>query len=233
MKYKLINGIKIYAPSSRKSLIDFALKNHSLLVAVNAEKILHATDDSRSIINRNVGYSDGFGAVLALKRSGLTDVVKIPGCELWLDVIRTHYLDKTFYLVGGDESVIKETVSLLEGQFQGIEILNSRSGYLKNEIETQELISDVVEKKPDIVFVAMGSPKQEFLMERMRKQHLALYQGLGGSFDVFIGNVKRAPAWWIENHLEWLYRLIQEPKRIKRQVHLVKFLVILMLGRFN
>ncbi len=233
MKYKKINGVSIYTPTSRKSLIDFSIKNNSILIAVNAEKILHATDESREIINRNVGYPDGLGAVLALKRSGFSDVVKIPGCELWLDIIRTHYSDKTFYLVGGKDPVIQDTVCLLQREFQGIDILNYRNGYLKTETETQALINDIVEKKPDIVFVAMGSPKQEFLMERIRHRHPALYQGLGGSFDVYVGNVKRAPRWWVDNHLEWLYRLIQEPSRIKRQVHLVKFLSLLTLGRFN
>lgn len=233
MKYKIINGIKIFAPMSRESLIDFALKNHCLLVAVNAEKILNATDYSRAIINHNVGYPDGLGAVLALRKSGVTDAQKIPGCELWLDIIRTHFLKKTFYLVGGEDSVIRDTVTKLKSKFQGIDIVNYRSGYLETEFEKQALINDVAAKKPDIVFVAMGSPKQEMLMEEMRKQHLALYQGLGGSFDVYTGNVKRAPMWWIENHLEWLYRLLQEPKRIKRQIHLVKFLFFLILGRFN
>lgn len=233
MKYKIINGVKIFAPASRRSLIDFALKHHSLLVAVNAEKILYANLDTRNIINCNVGYSDGLGAVLALRKSGLKGVLKIPGCELWLDVIRSYYLDKSFYLVGGKESVINDTVVKLEAEFEGIDIVNYRNGYLETELEAQALINDIVDKKPDIVFVAMGSPKQELLMERMRQRHRALYQGLGGSFDVFIGNTQRAPVWWMENHLEWFYRLIQEPKRIKRQLHLVRFLILLMLGRFN
>ncbi|WP_372377735.1 WecB/TagA/CpsF family glycosyltransferase [Vibrio natriegens] len=233
MKYKKINGVSIHTPTSRKSLIDFAIKNNSILIAVNAEKILHATDESREIINRNVGYPDGLGAVLALKQSGFSDVVKIPGCELWLDIIRTHYSDKTFYLVGGKDSVIQETVCLLQKEFQGIDILNYRNGYLKAETETQALINDIVDRKPDIVFVAMGSPKQELLMEKMSKQHSALYQGLGGSFDVYTGVVKRAPSWWVEHHLEWLFRLLQEPKRIVRQVHLVRFVTLLFMGKFK
>ncbi|TKG10171.1 WecB/TagA/CpsF family glycosyltransferase [Vibrio sp. F13] len=233
MIFKKINGIKIYAPSSRQCLIDYAIENHVLLVAVNAEKILHATVESRNIINRNIGYPDGFGATLALKKLGLTDVVKIPGCELWLDIIRAYYTDKSFYLVGGKAPVIEQTVVQLKDEFQGINIVNFRDGYLKTENEIQSLIDDIEEKKPDVVFVAMGSPKQELLMERMQQRHPALYQGLGGSFDVYTGNVKRTPTWWLQNNLEWLYRLIQEPTRIKRQIHLVRFLFLLAIGRFN
>src|SRR5690554_3314788 len=106
MDSQKINGVNVYAPPSRKALIDFALENHSLLVAVNAEKILHATKQSRDIINRNVGYPDGLGAIMGLKKYGLTDVVKIPGCELWLDIVAQLYKDKTFYLVGGKDAVI-------------------------------------------------------------------------------------------------------------------------------
>ena len=82
---------------------------------------------------------------------------------------------------------------------------------------------DIVAKKPDVVFVAMGSPKQEYLMQEIQKRHNAIFQGLGGSFDVYTGNVKRAPKWWVDHNLEFAYRLLKEPKRIKRQIHLFKF----------
>lgn len=232
MTNQLLNGVKTYAPSSRKELIDYAFDQNAILVAVNAEKILHATNDSRNLINRNFGYPDGIGAVWALKKKGVKDVVKIPGCELWLDIIAQHYKIKSFYLVGGKQEIIEETVTKLKEEFPGINIINYRNGYIKTEAEEKALIEDIVEKKPDVVFVAMGSPKQELLMEKMQQQHNAVYQGLGGSFDVHTGNVKRAPKWWVDNNLEWAYRLINQPSRIKRQIHLVRFLVNLNLGRY-
>lgn len=232
MKSKRINGVNIYAPPSRQALIDFAFSNKSLLVAVNAEKILHATDESRNIINRNVGYPDGLGAIMGLKKQGLSEVVKIPGCELWLDITKAHYSDKRFYLVGGKDAIIEQAVIQLKEEFSGIDIVNYRNGYLKTELEKQALIDDIVAKKPDVVFVAMGSPKQELLMEEISQKHPALYQGLGGSFDVYTGNVLRAPAWWVEHNVEWLYRLLKEPSRIKRQIHLVRFLFLLQIDRF-
>ncbi len=60
-------------------------------------------------------------------------------------------------------------------------------------------------------------------MERMQQRHKAIYQGLGGSFDVYTGHVERAPKWWIDHNMEFAYRLIKEPRRIKRQIHLVKY----------
>jgi UDP-N-acetyl-D-mannosaminouronate:lipid I N-acetyl-D-mannosaminouronosyltransferase len=199
---------------------------------VNAEKILHATESSRSIINRNLGYPDGIGAVMALKQKGINDVVKIPGCELWLEIIKTYYKERSFYLVGGNEEVIQGTVVKLKKQFQEINIIAFRNGYIRTEEEKQFLLQDISEKKPDVVFVAMGSPKQELLMEEMQQKHQALYQGLGGSFDVYTGNVDRAPKWWVKNNLEWAYRLVKQPSRIKRQIHLVKFLYLLKMNKF-
>jgi UDP-N-acetyl-D-mannosaminouronate:lipid I N-acetyl-D-mannosaminouronosyltransferase len=231
MEYRLVNRVRVFAPSSSSDLVEYAFKNKSLLVAVNAEKILHATDQIRDIINHNVGYPDGVGAVLALKKKGIQNVIKIAGCELWLDLVRKHYGDKSFYLVGGKSEVIEDTVMQLRSEFSGIQILNYRNGYFKDELEKQILISDIVNKKPDVVFVAMGSPKQELIMEEMSQSHKAVYQGLGGSFDVYTGRVDRAPTWWIDHHLEWLYRLLKEPVRIKRQKYLVVYLWLLFLGK--
>ena len=229
---KVVNGVKVYAPKSREALIEYSIKHQKILVAINAEKILHATDESRDIINRNLGYPDGIGAAWALKKKGIKEVVKIPGCELWLNIIKKHYKAKSFYLVGGKQAVIESTVIKLKAQFEGINICNFRNGYIKTETEELALIEDIKKHKPDIVYVAMGSPKQEKLMERIQKSHDAVYQGLGGSFDVYIGAVKRAPEWWVKNNMEWTYRLLSQPSRIKRQIHLIRFLVNLHLNRY-
>ncbi len=232
MESALLNGVQTFAPPSRDALMAYAIKNQKILVAVNAEKILHATTQSRELINRNLGYPDGVGAVWALHKKGFQDTVKIPGCELWLDLVKRYYKTKTFYLVGGQQAVIEETVEKLQTEFEGIKILNYRNGYVKTEDEKQALIADIVAKQPDVVFVAMGSPKQELLMEEIQTQHKATYQGLGGSFDVYTGHVERAPQWWVNNQLEWAYRLIKQPSRIKRQIHLLRFFVNLQLNRY-
>ena len=232
MEAKFLNGVMTFAPTSRQKLMEFAFKNHSIMVAVNAEKILHATDESRSLINRNLGYPDGIGAVWGLNKKGVDNVVKLPGCEHWLDVIKNYYKTKTFYLIGGREEVIEATVAKLRENFKGIDICNYRNGYLSTESEEGAVIEDIKKYSPDVVFVAMGSPKQELLMERIQKSHQAVYQGLGGSFDVYTGYVKRAPKWWVRNNLEWAFRLLSRPSRIKRQIHLVRFLINLHLNQY-
>ena len=218
-----LNGVEIYPFTSGAQLMQHAEEHKGILVAINAEKILHATDATRAIINRNIGYSDGVGAVMALRQKGYKDACKVPGCEFWLELTSHYHSTKTFYLVGSKPEVIEETVSKLRQQYPDIRIVGYRDGYLKTDAEREALLSDIAEKKPDIVFVAMGSPKQELLMEDMLKRHRAIYQGLGGSFDVFTGRVERAPKWWVDHNLEFAYRLLKEPKRIKRQIHLLKY----------
>ena len=227
-----LNGVKVHPFKSFDELLNYVTGRKGVLVAINAEKILHATDQTRSIINRNIGYCDGIGAVMALNKRGYKDVAKIPGCELWLKIISALYKEgKSFYLVGGKPEVIEATVTKLKDQFAGINISNYRDGYLKSDEEKQLLIEDIANKKPDVVFVAMGSPKQELLMEEMSQKHQAIYQGLGGSFDVYTGTVERAPEWWVKHNLEWAYRLIKQPSRIKRQIHLVRFWFMVKLGK--
>lgn len=227
-----LNGIKVHPFKSFTELLEYVKERKGILVAINAEKILHATNETRDIINRNIGYCDGIGAVIAMKKHGCKDVVKIPGCELWLKIIASLYEDsKSFYLIGSKQEVLENTVEKLQREFPGVNIANYRNGYIKTEEEKKMLIADIVMRKPDVVFVAMGSPKQELLMEEMFEQHPAIYQGLGGSFDVYTGNVKRAPKWWIEHNLEFAYRLVKQPSRIKRQIHLIRFLQLVNLGK--
>ena len=218
-----LNGVEIFPFDSEQQLLHYVDTHKGILVAINAEKILHATEQTRAIINRNIGYCDGAGAQMALNQKGYKDACKIPGCELWLKIITRFYKEKTFYLVGGKPQIVNETVEKLCSEYQDIRIVGYRNGYIKTDEEKRRLIDDIVEKKPDVVFVAMGSPKQELLMEEIQQRHRAIFQGLGGSFDVYTGHVQRAPKWWVEHNLEFAYRLIKEPKRIKRQIHLVKY----------
>ncbi len=219
----LLNNVALYPFNSEEELFEFIETKGGILVAINAEKILHATDQTRAIINRNIGYSDGIGAVMALRQKGCKDVCRIPGCELWLKIIAKFQDSKSFYLIGAKPSVIESTTKRLQQEFPAINIVGYRDGYIKGEAEREALIEDIVEKKPDVVFVAMGSPKQEILMEEIQRHHTAIYQGLGGSFDIYTGDVERAPLWWRNHNLEFAYRLIRDPRRIIRYRHLVKY----------
>lgn len=228
-----LNRVEAFPFSSAEELMDYVDLHKGILVAVNAEKILHSTPETEAIINGNIGYCDGVGAVKAMHQMGYKDVKKIAGCELWLKIISKYAATKTFYLVGGKQEVIDETVEKLRHDYPGINIVGYRNGYIKTEQERRQLLSQIAELQPGVVFVAMGSPKQELLMGDMIKLNPAIYQGLGGSFDVYTGHVLRAPKWWVDHNVEFAYRLLKEPSRIKRQIHLVKFFWWLLIGKFK
>ena len=109
-----INGIGIYPFTSELEMLHYVDSGKGILVAINAEKILHATDQTKKIINSNVGYCDGIGAVLALKKKGIKDVIKIAGYELWMKIIATYCHKKTFYIIGATQEVIELTVEKLK-----------------------------------------------------------------------------------------------------------------------
>lgn len=221
MESKYVNDKRVFAAKNKNELIDFIADKKKILIAINAEKILLDSNEITNIINSNIGYPDGIGAVLALRRKGVKSI-KIAGAEFWLDIIKHYSSSKSFYLIGSSENVIQQTVIKLEKDFNNVNIVGYRNGYLKPEDE-KVLVKTFKEKKPDIIFVAMGSPKQEFLMQKFLNEYPALYMGLGGSFDVYSGNKKRAPKLYQKLGLEWFYRLLQEPSRIFRQLVLIKF----------
>ena len=106
------------------------------------------------------------------------------------------------------------------------------NGYFDTKRE-QEIISEINEKKPDVVFVCLGVPKQEYWIYNNKNQlNAKVFIALGGTLDVFAGNVKRAPDIYIKLGLEWLYRLIKEPKRFIRMLDLPKFaMTVILKGR--
>lgn len=216
-----INNKKIYSFTGKGQFLNFIENKKGILIALNAEKLTKKDQELDKIINENIGYADGIGAVWALRRKG-HDAVKIPGAEFWLDIIEKFNKSKSFYFLGATQEIIEKTVDKLRIDFPNIDIKGFRNGFLGQDDE-MTILEELKENKPDFVFVAMGSPTQEFLMSKFLRQYPALYMGLGGSFDVYSGFKKRAPKIFIRFGLEWFYRLLKEPTRISRQLNLIKF----------
>ena len=232
MEHHKLYGIKINVFKSLKNLAIESANKKQIYVALNSKKILAANKNKHlmQIINHNIAYCDGFVPAFFLKLKGVNEVKKIPGCELWIEIIKIYSKKKTFYFIGGTKNTIIALEKLLKSQFEKINALGFKSGFFNDE-EKQNIISDIEAKKPDFIFVAMGSPKQEFLMSELQKIHKASYVGLGGSFDIFIGNSSRAPKLWVDYNLEWMYRNLQEPKRIKDTLLTIVGLVLLIVNR--
>jgi UDP-N-acetyl-D-mannosaminouronate:lipid I N-acetyl-D-mannosaminouronosyltransferase len=224
MQYQIINNYKIHAFSSKEQFLEQIMHQKKILVAMNAEKIVKTDRDFREIVNNNIGYTDGFGAVLALRKKGLSPI-KIAGSEFWLDIVKRYGASKKIYLIGSTKDVIEKTAQRLKKEFPKTRLSGYQNGYFDEE-EKSILIQKLKMVQPDIVFVAQGSPRQEFLMSELIQEHPALYMGLGGSFDIYGGDKKRAPILFLKWELEWLYRLLKEPTRIHRQLALFKFLLL-------
>lgn len=219
-----IKNVLVYPFKDMQSLIDYSVDKKKLLLSLNAEIIMKAEDDVAEIINNNIGYADGYGAIKAMNQKGERNLERIPGCELWLELIKKFYHDSKFYLIGSTEETINKTVDKLKIDFPSIQIAGFRNGFIKTQEEKVRLIADIKEKQPDFVFVAMGFPIQERLMNELHKQHRATYLNLGGSFDVYTGKVTRAPRWIQNLGMEWFYRFVTNPSRYKRQIVYLQFL---------
>lgn len=134
-----------------------------------------------------------------------------------------NYNSKIF-LYGAKPEVAEDTKKQLEKKYIGINIVGVCDGYISEE----EAIENIKKVNPDILFIGLGSPKQEeFIVNNKSKlKSVKILMPVGGSFDVISNNLKRAPKWIIKINLEWLYRLIKQPKRIFRQVKLLKFIFL-------
>lgn len=229
IKKAKIRNLEIYAFANKEVFLDFIKDKRKILIAMNAEKILNNDQRLHQIINNNIAYPDGVGAVMALKQKEL-NAVKIPGAEFWLDIVNRFQKEKSFYLLGASQEVIDQTVTKLRYEYKNVNIVGFRNGFLDKN-DKNILINDLLIKKPDVVFIAQGSPRQEYLMDELIHVYPALYMGLGGSFDVYCGLKSRAPKLFLKLNLEWFYRLLKEPTRISRQFIYIKFMYLLKTGK--
>lgn len=198
------------------------------LVAINAEKVLTAEDNPevRTLIEAaEYKYADGISVVRSVrKKFPNAQVSRVAGADLWEALMARAGEEGTpVFLVGGKPEVLAQTQAKLRAQWK-VNIVGSQDGYFTLE-QRSALFEQIHASGAKIVTVAMGSPKQEIFMRDCRQVHPhALYMGVGGTYDVFTGHVKRAPKVWQNLGLEWLYRLLSQPSRITRQLRLLRYL---------
>jgi N-acetylglucosaminyldiphosphoundecaprenol N-acetyl-beta-D-mannosaminyltransferase len=184
--------------------------------AINAEKIMMYSKDSemKSILDNSVlPVPDGSGAVLGFKfLHGLKSIrLDLPKTIFELANEEKYKV----FILGSSEEVNKKATDELKMKYPNIDIVGRENGYFDNEKELIELLKDIT---PQIVMVALGSPKQEKFAAKINKiLPNILFIGCGGALDILAGKITRAPKFFQDNHIEWLYRLTLEPKRIKRQ----------------
>ena len=204
------------------------IENHSRAYAVtpNPEIVMLCRDDERlaEIIRcADLVLADGIGVIIGGKILGTPIKQKIPGIDFAEQVIaELARRGMSVYLLGAKPSVAEEAGRRLALKYPGLVIAGTHDGYFADDRPVIEAINAV---RPDLLLVCLGAPKQEYWISDNRdKLDVGLMAGLGGSLDVFAGKVERAPKTWQKLGLEWLYRLIKEPKRIKRMAKLPLFI---------
>lgn len=193
-------------------------------VAINAEKILAygKSFSLKSVIDGAILKSpDGFGAVLAAKWLHNERIAKVNLPEVALKLANSEGL-KLFVLGATEESNV-QAVETIRERYPRIEICGRCNGYFNGFKEVEDLVRRAM---PDIVLIGMGSPLQEMLAARLLSAFpRILFIGCGGALDILAGKTKRAPAFMVAHGLEWLYRLVKEPHRLKRQIILPLFIL--------
>lgn len=169
--------------------------------------------------NADLLVPDGIGVVLAARLLFRAHLSRVPGVELMEQICRLS-AEKGFriFLYGAREEVNREAEVVLKLRYPGLVVAGRSSGFVTEE-QMPELIRNINESHADILFIGLGSPRQEKWYATYRDQlsTVRVCQGIGGTLDAITGNVKRAPAFWCRLNLEWLYRLLKEPSRLKRQ----------------
>ena len=202
-------------------------KKKSLVVAINPEKLMKAKDDPelKALLNRaEFQIPDGIVVIIASKIQKGNITSRVTGVDMMDRIVReAARTQKSIFLYGAKPGIADKAAAKLVETYPDLIVAGTQDGYEK---DNNKVIASINKAQPDILFVAMGSPKQEQWIEQYRDElHPILYQGVGGSFDVLAGNVKRAPAIFQRFGVEWLYRLLKEPSRLKRQMNLPKFLL--------
>jgi polysaccharide pyruvyl transferase CsaB len=187
------------------------------IVTLNIEMLAEASrekDVFEAIRNADIVLPDGMSIVSLAKIQQSCFLNRIPGIEFSTDLLQiAHQNHWKVYFLGGKKSILSSLKQFVTTNYPHITIAGIQDGYFAPEKESP-IVQDIQKAQPDILFVALGMGKQELFIARWKHQlSCKIAIGVGGSFDVWSGQSKRSPAWWIDHKLEWLYRALQEPKQ--------------------
>ena len=203
-----------------KELKNMLNKNQKrLIVTANPETLKYATKDdtvSKILNDQNtVIVPDGIGVVKAAQILGVNIIERIAGIDIASELLQLgNELKKSIYFFGAKQEIIDDLLKVVKEKYPNLKVVGYQNGYVK---DRDKVMKDIIKKEPDIILVALGIPDQEKLIYQYLDQFKkGIFVGVGGSFDVISGHMKRAPKIFIKLNLEWLYRIIKEPSRLKR-----------------
>ncbi|NFN87839.1 WecB/TagA/CpsF family glycosyltransferase [Clostridium sporogenes] len=228
--YSIFNGSKedLLNEIDKYEKVNIISGNPEVLYnGLNNKELFKNFTDKCSII-----IPDGVGVVLASKIIKNPVKEKIAGIEVMDSILKECNDDGNgVYLLGTKEDVLRECKRNLSIKYKNLNIVGKHNGFFDMD-SCEDILEDIKKSNPYVLFIAMGCPRQEkFITKYMDKLPCKIYMGVGGSFDVFAGKVKRAPKWMINFNLEWLYRVIKEPYRINRLAAIPKFLLKVLINK--
>lgn len=202
-------------------------KKRRTLLAMNPEKVYALEKDAelrRFFENADILIPDGIGLVWAIRVLTGIRLARLTGADLMEDLCAlAAKRGYTVFFYGANEEVNAGATAILAKRYAGMKVVGRRNGFVP-ESEMESLVDQMNACRPDIVFVALGSPRQERWMQKYaHRLDAGLFQGLGGTLDTITGHVKRAHPLVQKMGLEWLSRLVREPKRWRRQLILPRF----------
>ncbi|MGN1300954.1 MAG: WecB/TagA/CpsF family glycosyltransferase [Clostridia bacterium] len=189
------------------------------IVTANPETIMTAEQNGnfkKALLDENTTIiPDGIGIVKGAKILGYHVKETIPGVELCTKLFEyCNQYSKSIFLLGAKKEVVEKLVNVLKNDYPNAHVCGYENGYIE---DRQAVFNKISKLKPDVLLVALGIPDQELLIYKNLAQfNKGIFVGVGGSFDVLSGIKKRAPKIFIKLHLEWLYRILKEPQRLKR-----------------
>lgn len=206
------------------------------IISGNPEVLFNGLKNSLLQKSFNDEYSliipDGIGTVIASKLLRNPVKEKIAGIDVVKEVlIKANKEGKSVYFLGATEDVVLKCVKNIKQDYPNLKIAGYHNGFFDLN-DCEGIVENINESRPWAILVAMGSPRQEVFIEKIKDvTDIKVYMGIGGVFDIFAGNLKRAPKWMISLGIEWLYRVIKEPFRIKRLISIPRFLLIVLKNR--
>lgn len=214
---------KLYKKSAQSfyEILSDNLKNNkkTFVVTANPETFMisEKNEDVRKMLldKETVMVPDGIGVLKAGKKIGYNIEERITGIDIANELLKFgNEQKKSIYLFGSKQEVIDSMKIVIKEQYPNLKLVGTSNGYVTDK---DKVFDEIVKLEPDIVLVALGIPLQEMLIyKHLNRFKKGIFVGVGGSFDVMIGMKKRAPKIFIKLNLEWLYRIMKEPKRLKR-----------------
>ena len=231
-KFKIFNGNMGELFKS----INFFEKVH--IISGNPEVLLNGLQDNVLLNNftskNSIIIPDGIGTVICSKIVGQPVKEKIAGIEVMDNIVKKcEKENQGIYLLGSTKETVDMCNINLRTKYRKLNILGSHDGYFEID-DCEDILKEIEKVNPKVLFVAMGCPRQEiFIAKYMDRLPCRVFMGVGGSFDIIAGNVKRAPKWMINIGMEWLYRVVKEPFRIKRLSSIPKFIMIVLKDKYK